>query len=165
MTTVWNNASNALDSDSSADPLGDARAVLQNAGFIQVVSSQFPSAWDPNDVSKGSDVGMALLAQAPGVTPKPYNTADISGLAGDTIRLLGYGVSNASTGSGTGQLRQISIASGAVSGGIIATGNGTSKGTCLGDSGGPSYFTFPDGVERLVGIHSVHRRRHVLEWR
>jgi MYXO-CTERM domain-containing protein len=33
-------------------------------------------------------------------------------------------------------------------------GDGSGKGVCHGDSGGPSFHTFNDGVERLVGVHS-----------
>ncbi|MBL8949513.1 MAG: hypothetical protein JNK82_01965, partial [Myxococcaceae bacterium] len=33
-------------------------------------------------------------------------------------------------------------------------GDGVAKGVCHGDSGGPSFHTFSDGVERVVGVHS-----------
>ena len=153
LSSVLDSATLALQNSASTDPLGDTQRVFKNAGGYEVVKSLFPSTWDPLNVGGGSDVGMALLDRGPGIVPKPFNTTAVA-LQGKTIRIVGYGIDNASASTGAGQLREIDLAAGAVSKGIITTGDGTSQGICHGDSGGPSLFTFPDNVERVVGVHS-----------
>jgi hypothetical protein len=46
---------------------------------------------------------------------------------------------------------------------LISLGDFVSTGICHGDSGGPTFHTFGDGVERLVGVHSFTRADDCLD--
>ncbi len=139
------------------------RGQMLSAGFIQADSMAPHPNWSIANLQEGEDnlmydIGMVHLGSAPsdaaviGYADSTMTSA-IAGLQGSKIRLLGFGISDASDDSGAGVLREIDIAAGTVHPGIIDTGNGTDA-ICHGDSGGPSFFDFPDGVPRIVGVHS-----------
>jgi hypothetical protein len=93
-----------------------------------------------------------LLDGAPDASVLPINTSDISALSGQAIRVIGYGRNGPSGTSGIKQ--QVALTAYNIQANQFELGDGVSKGTCLGGSGGPSLHTFPDGVERIVGVHS-----------
>lgn len=115
------------------------------------------SAWqrhpDWNSVTLAGDVALALLPTAPGVTPKPWNAESLAAGSGWPLRVLGYGTTGPS-GAGAGVKREVALQIRTVSATRISLGDLTSEGICHGDSGGPSFHTFGDGVERVVGVHS-----------
>ncbi|MEW5743590.1 MAG: trypsin-like serine protease [Myxococcota bacterium] len=117
----------------------------------QVVETRMHPSWNPATLS--SDIAMALLASAPNVTPKPWNQASVA--SGQAVRSVGYGTIGNDTGSGT--KRTVDLIINQASPTLIFVGNGVNKGICHGDSGGPTFRTFPDGVERVVGVHSFTR--------
>ena len=151
LTGVLSDANAALADPS--DPLSAARAVLKSAGAFEVVGSAFPDAWNPDDPGAGADIGLALLDRAPSVATKPFNIDSASVLVGKKVRLLGYGINDGSAATGAGRLRELDNTVASVGAGAISIGDGV----CEGDSGGPSFFTFSDGVERVVGVHSHTR--------
>jgi tryptase len=110
-----------------------------------------------NNILYTNDIALVLLEQAPkGVTPKDWNAESIDALTGKPIRVIGYGDNIGGTSSsGHGTRRQAALTFGAIAADTYQLGNGSTEGICHGDSGGPSFYTFPDGVERLVGVHST----------
>ncbi len=121
--------------------------------LISVTETRMHPGWDPA-VGLSDDVALALLAKAPaGVTPKQWNTASLSGLAGQPLRAVGYGTTGAA-GNGSGVKRTVDLTFRQLTSDHIKLGDLSGKGVCHGDSGGPSFHTFADGVERQVGIHS-----------
>lgn len=121
--------------------------------YYEVVDRRIHPGWNPNSGSLANDIALLLLDRAPTAPKKPWNSASISNLAGKTVRAVGYGItSNSSNDSGI--KRQVNLVVNQVDSTHIYVGNNVNKGICHGDSGGPSFYTFPDGVERLVAIHS-----------
>jgi hypothetical protein len=119
---------------------------------IQVTEMRYHPGWQ----GMGSnDIGVALLQKAPSVTPKQWNSQSLNSLTGAGIRVVGYGASMGGTmPSGAGVKRQVNLNFRQIFTDIFFLGDGTGHGICHGDSGGPSFYTFPDGVERVVGVHS-----------
>jgi V8-like Glu-specific endopeptidase len=97
------------------------------------------------------DVGLVLLASAPAVTPKQWNRAPLSMQTTPEVRAVGFGETHQ---DGYGIRYEASVPVFSVSGATLYIGNSSSPTTCFGDSGGPSFHTGADGVERVVGIHS-----------
>ncbi|MCC6334836.1 MAG: trypsin-like serine protease [Myxococcales bacterium] len=117
----------------------------------QVVETRMHSTWNPATLS--GDIAVALLASAPNVTPKAWNQASVA--SGQAVRSVGYGTIGNDTGSGV--KRTVDLLINQASPTLIFVGNGVNKGICHGDSGGPTFRTFSDGVERVVGVHSFTR--------
>ena len=102
-----------------------------------------------------NDIALALLDRAPNVTPKPWNQATLQGKNGQPIRAIGYGANmGGATPTGGGLKRQAALTFRMIFTDLFFLGDGVSKGVCHGDSGGPSFHTFSDGIERVVGVHS-----------
>jgi hypothetical protein len=124
--------------------------------MIHVTKMQYHPMWDPNALGLGNDIGLALLERSPtGVTPKVMNRHPIDSLTGKPIRVVGYGASlGGANPSGAGIKRQVPLMFDQIRYDLFELGDGTGHGICHGDSGGPSFYMFPDGVERIVGVHS-----------
>lgn len=130
------------------------------ADAIDVIDIHMHPGWNPNAAVPDNDVATLLLKTAPlGVTPKQWSRQALDSHEGKQARMVGYGQSQSGTadasdskGAGTKRVAQVTIRD--VQAKKFAVGNGTNIGMCHGDSGGPTFFTFPDGVERVVGIHS-----------
>ncbi len=101
-----------------------------------------------------NDVGLVLLQTAPGLTPKGWNPLTVATYGGKPLRAVGYG-STAPYDGGTNVKRQVDLTFRQLTNDEIWIGDQESKGICTGDSGGPSFHTFVDGVERVVGVHST----------
>jgi uncharacterized protein (TIGR03382 family) len=63
---------------------------------------------------------------------------------------------------GSGVRRSVDLIFDSIQSRTFYLGDQTQHGVCHGDSGGPSFHTFPDGVERLVGVHSFTARTDCL---
>ncbi|MBI3186105.1 MAG: trypsin-like serine protease [Myxococcales bacterium] len=120
--------------------------------LIKLVETRMHPSWNPS-VGLANDVAMGLLERSPGIAPKPWNTSSVSGFGGRPLRAVGYG-STGSSGSGAGTKRTVDLTFRQLSSTHIYLGDFQGKGVCHGDSGGPSFHTFADGVERIVGVHS-----------
>jgi len=69
------------------------------------------------------------------------------------VRAVGYGrTDHAVSDSGTRHTVTVTVTS--VNGNTYDLGQSGTAGTCVGDSGGPSFHVFSDNVERAVGLHS-----------
>ena len=125
-------------------------------GLREIVRHLTESRFHPLWQGQGNnDIAVALLQTAPAVTPKPWNQVSITALTGQTIRAVGYGANMGGTmPTGGGVRRQVNLTFRMIFQDIFFLGDGSGHGVCHGDSGGPSFFTFSDGVERVVGVHS-----------
>jgi uncharacterized protein (TIGR03382 family) len=122
--------------------------------YIQARGWLHHPAYDPYTFA--NDIAMVGLEQVPSVSPKPWNTTSISDwLAQTPLRLVGFGESaiGAHSESGYGLKRTGYAFTEQVRTTQLELQPGKAV-TCFGDSGGPSFHIFPDGVERLVGITS-----------
>lgn len=107
-----------------------------------------------NSATLTGDIALALLQSAPNVTPKPWNQSSV--YSGQAVRSVGYGTTGPSD-TGSGVKRTVDLVINQATSTLIFLGNGSTRGICHGDSGGPTFRTFPDGVERVVGVHSFTR--------
>lgn len=109
--------------------------------------------WDMNSLE--GDMALLYLTKVPSVTPKPWSTTSLSGTGGKAVRSVGYGITSA-TGQDSGTKHTVGLVVDQIdSDGIhFYVGDQVSKGICHGDSGGPTFMTFGDGVERVIGVHS-----------
>lgn len=124
-----------------------------DAGLWQpVVDVRFHPLYQPADLFN-YDIAAVLLPAPSAETPFPFNRADVSGLVGQPLTAIGYGVT-AEGANNPGTRRLVDLTFRAVNTTHIALGDQSAKGICDGDSGGPSLHTFPDGVTRVVGVHS-----------
>jgi V8-like Glu-specific endopeptidase len=103
------------------------------------------------------DIAAVELKREPPVPVKAWNTEAIESLQYAPIRVVGYGLTNTETND-SGLKRSGMTRIEAIRADLIDFGRSgiNRSGTCSGDSGGPSLFTFPDGVERVTGVHSFH---------
>lgn len=122
---------------------------------IAIVAFATHPDWDPKTLA--NDVSLLLLAEAPSGASKPWAFMDVSAHAPDELRLVGYG--QTATGS-DGHKREVTVGGIVMKEKLLQWDQTSGKGACHGDSGGPAFFTFPDGTERTIGITS-----HALDWR
>jgi hypothetical protein len=95
------------------------------------------------------DLAALLLPGAPpGVTPASMATA-LASPVGQTLNVMGYGRLTSPNGASSGTRRAAPMTITASTATTLTMGDGTNKGLCLGDSGGPSFL----GAQ-VVGIHS-----------
>jgi len=128
------------------------REIIQGVNLWHVVETRRHPNWNPNTLS--GDIAMALLNAAPNVTPKPWNTTNIGAYGGRPVRAVGYGTTGPNDTSQVSTKRTVDLIFRRVTNTLIYLGDQVAKGICHGDSGGPTFHTFSDGVERLVGVHS-----------
>lgn len=128
---------------------------------LRVVETRVPPRWNLAAGLEG-DIALALLEMPSTVAPTPWNALTLAGKGGRPVRAVGYG-NAASDGGGGGIKRSVALSIRQISPELISLGNFTDKGICHGDSGGPTFHTFPDGIERLVGVHSFTRSPDCLD--
>lgn len=137
--------------------------VVPGTNTWRVVDFKLHPDWRPEFTGLENDLGAVLLESAPpGVTPVVWNRAPLEGMSGEALRVFGYG-SNDMTDAGMGVRREVDLMINQVTPTHLYLGNQLDKGLCHGDSGGPSLLLFPDGVERLVGVHSYTRTPDCLD--
>ena len=101
---------------------------------------------------QSADLGLIAMSQPSPVAPIPANVVALSGMEGDPVRIVGFGVTS-ENGSDSGLKRQgLASLDSLLQGGEMATTNDP-QGTCYGDSGGPNFMTV-DGVEVVAGVTS-----------
>lgn len=123
--------------------------------WIKVVDKRVHPGWDPNAQNLANDIALLLLQTAPPVAPKGWNSASIGGLTGQPVRSVGYGITGPNN-TDSGIKRQVTTSILQVDTTHFYVGDQVSKGICNGDSGGPTFYTFADGVERVIGVHSYN---------
>ncbi|HEX3758649.1 MAG TPA: S1 family peptidase [Kofleriaceae bacterium] len=107
------------------------------------------------DEGKPYDLALMKLAKDPvGITPVALNDAPIAdGAVGQTLRHVGFGVTDDGTGDGGGTKRTVSYPLNRIDA-ILMYSGATGKQTCTGDSGGPALMMNDQGSELLVGVVS-----------
>ncbi|MCU0701610.1 MAG: trypsin-like serine protease [Myxococcaceae bacterium] len=110
----------------------------------------------PSYNGQSNDFGLVQLERA--VTTVPLvvlnETPMTQGLVGQSVRHVGFGVTDGATQVGGGTKRDVTTVLRQVQPTIIVSGM-TGKQTCQGDSGGPSFMTFPGTPgPRQVGVVS-----------
>lgn len=120
--------------------------------FVESLDWRRHPSWTSSDPS-ANDIGLILLPAPSTLTPIPYDRTDLTGFTGLPLTAVGYGVT-APGATDNGTRRYVDLTFRGVTAAHIVLGNTTDKGICFGDSGGPSLHTFPDGIARVVGLHS-----------
>ncbi len=128
--------------------------VRYGVNTVRVQETRIHPRWAPA-IGLTGDLALLLLETPQAVAPKPWNAESLDGLGGAPVRALGYGTIGSSLGSGIKRTVDLTIRQ--LSADLISLGNSIDKGICHGDSGGPTFHTFADGVERVVGVHSFTR--------
>ncbi len=134
--------------------------VRWGANTVPVIETRTHPLWNPG-ANLEADIAVALLEVPQTVTPRPWNAQSLAGMGGKGVRAVGYGALSIDAGAGVRRTVDLSIRQ--LSSQLISLGNLVDKGICHGDSGGPTFHTFEDNVERLIGIHSFTRTEDCLD--
>ncbi len=135
-------------------------AQVTPANTVFVVETRLHPRWNAA-AGLGNDLALLLLETAPNARVVPWNAESLAGLGGEAVRVVGYGADAPDGGTGTKRTAALSIRQFTAE--LISLGDFVSIGLCHGDSGGPTFHTFTDGVERLVGVHSFTRTEDCLD--
>jgi len=123
------------------------------------------SGYDTNEWNTSADADVAMLIlrddafeQAPSIQPIPYNcdSLDGTGLVGQRVQVVGYGLTDPEWDADNNTLRwwttEEVIDLSSID--FLVDGHGRSA-VCMGDSGGPALWTYPDaGEARIIGTLS-----------
>jgi hypothetical protein len=119
--------------------------------FIHVIDGATAPGWDYDTLA--NDIAILLLESPAPVPPKPIATEAMGSWAvGQRTRLVGFGVTSGN-GQTSGVKRQAETSITQVNDTDFKYDTSPGQ-TCFGDSGGPAYVTYDDGIERLVGVTS-----------
>jgi hypothetical protein len=128
-----------------ASPRADVKSWPADA--FDVAERRLHPRWNGQDF----DVALLLLAAPPGVAPAAWNRQPVRQSTVPMVRAVGFGDTKA---DGQGVRYQADVPVTAVNDSILFIGTGSTPTTCFGDSGGPSFYTGSDGIERIVGVHA-----------
>ncbi len=137
----------------TATNAADESTVQFGVNTVRVTETRLHPSW--NAATLANDIALLLLERPQPVTPKAWNTATLEGRGGQLVRAVGYGTIG--NGQASGVRRQVELTLRQFNIVILSLGDFTSRGICHGDSGGPTFMTFDDGVERVIGVHSFTR--------
>lgn len=135
-------------------------AQMNPSNTVFVVETRLHPRWNAA-AGLGDDLALLLLETAPNASASPWNRQSLSGLGGEAVRVVGYGADAPDGGTGTKRTANLTIRQFTAE--LISLGDFVATGLCHGDSGGPTFHTFGDGVERLVGVHSFTRTEDCLD--
>ncbi len=129
----------------------------RSSQFISATSIFYPPQFNLDQFKDGYDLAVLGLAREPFAPTKVWNTDSIDFLlhSGRTLRLVGYGEKRDDTG-GSGIKRSVAGSPMADIRPFQFDFGSAGKSTCHGDSGGPAFIAFSDGVERTIGVTSGH---------
>ena len=101
-----------------------------------------------------ADIGVVVLARRAKVEPRPFNVTPLGpALVGADVRLVGFGFQQVGAHGIIGQRMELTLP-------VVLVAEKELeyyRGSCNGDSGGPAFHRFADGVERVVGVTSFGR--------
>jgi V8-like Glu-specific endopeptidase len=131
----------------------DLMAAAHNPSqLLNVVEMRPHPQWDSQHNDAGYDVALLLLEHPVAQKPKQWNSTAIDSLVGKPIRMVGYGVQDDRQTSG--EKMEVAQTFASIDSQFLKFDQSNGHGACFGDSGGPALYTFPDGVERVVGVTS-----------
>jgi len=112
-------------------------------------SQQYDPAFDENSVQNGHDFSMLRISGVSGITPIPVatNPDGLKANGGDSVIQVGYGVTK--TNQNNSKRNVVNITTDQVFSNLIYHDQTDGKGTCSGDSGGPTIFN-----GKVVGVTS-----------
>lgn len=128
----------------------DESQIQWNVNTVKVTQTRTHPDWNPATLT--GDIALALLEEPQTIAPKQWNHAALEGRVGAALRAVGYGTTGADQGSGT--RREVALTLRDLTTTNFYLGDQSAHGVCHGDSGGPSFMTFEDGIERVIGVHS-----------
>jgi secreted trypsin-like serine protease len=99
-----------------------------------------------------NDVAVLILGQDAPVAPMAWQGTTLGNIIGQTVTLVGYGVTDAASQTGNGTRRVVDQAVSDMDD-MYLYYQGGSSGTCQGDSGGPMFLNV-GGTETVVGVTS-----------
>lgn len=122
--------------------------------FLPATATFAHPSFDASNPQHGYDLGAVVLRDPyDAAAPLPMNrTALVIAELGSAVRVIGYGVSNATTQQGAGQRRTAMVGLDGFNGLFLSLGDNT-HGTCNGDSGGPALMRL-FGREFIIGVTS-----------
>ncbi len=127
---------------------------LTSADVHRMVEYRLHPSWVTSSNEADYDIAVLLLATVPaGLTPLPISRA--APATGQAITLAGYGRDDPQDALSSGTKRAAAASITAVGPRTFDFGISGQLGICSGDSGGPGLRLFPDGVERVIGVHST----------
>ncbi|MBS1149174.1 MAG: Vitamin K-dependent protein [Myxococcaceae bacterium] len=104
-----------------------------------------------------NDLGVVELERVPTLKGRQWNRANFGPeIVGKIVRVSGYGITS-TDGRNSGTRRSVELPVNDLDPTLLNFGTTNQKGTCSGDSGGPMFYRFADGIERQIGVHSFHR--------
>lgn len=111
-------------------------------------------AYDDDDDDSEADIGIVDLAEDADVTPIPRNTSKLDdSWIGKKATFVGYGVTNAKTGTGIGKKRVVTMPiTELYETELVYEKRGAQ--TCSGDSGGPALAKNAGGETVVIGVTS-----------
>jgi len=123
--------------------------------WITAVKSVYHPAYDP--VQFKNDIAVVVLSKEPPAPLKPWNGESLDAVPLYVpLRVMGYGITNNDLDDSglkrTGKTRLDATRPDQID---IGKSGANKSGICSGDSGGPTVYTFPDGSERVIGVHST----------
>lgn len=122
--------------------------------WVPLGEPRFHPMYDPGDFRDPYDIALALLPAAAVEAPIPYNPSPLdAGFVGRPLTAVGWGITTPGA-MDNGTRRSVALTFREVTSTHLKLGDLQGKGICNGDSGGPSLHRFPDGVTRVVGVHS-----------
>lgn len=126
---------------------------LEMPAMPQVVATHFDPAFDLDHPENGHDIGVVVLSGPIGLSALAFNTQPLSPvLLGATVRLVGFGLNDATGQGGAGIKRQVSTRLDDYSATLLHVGD-DQEDACSGDSGGPVLASIAGG-ETIVGVTS-----------
>jgi secreted trypsin-like serine protease len=111
-----------------------------------------PSYYAKSDGTPMNDVSVLVLAQDAPVSPMAWQSTALSSIVGQSVLMVGYGVTSASKQTGNGTRRKVTQKITGQDSTFLYYGDAVS-GTCQGDSGGPTFLD-ESGVLTLVAVTS-----------
>ncbi len=134
------------------------RSTPFDPGEYERVTAAIPHPdYTPNDF-RFADVGLVVLSRRViGVEPRAWNAQPLdASLVGQDIRIVGFGFQQDANEEERriGDKMTIRLP---VDHLVESKEYEYVLGTCNGDSGGPQFYRFPDGIERVIGVTSYGR--------
>ncbi|KYF50527.1 hypothetical protein BE08_17010 [Sorangium cellulosum] len=133
-------------------PIGQAFFGTDTYGegtWVDVKEVHYDHAWNKDRKRDGHDIAVAILEEPVAIEPLPYNRTPTEFVAGDTVRLIGFGRDDEGW---AGTKRHVTTIINTVEPLLLGLGDADHH-TCWEDSGGPALMDV-NGVPTIVGVTS-----------